>query len=248
VSVLMASLSVELLKLKRTLALRMSFVAPAVVVALQVLFFFWQADRMPKTPDFWPLFTSSVAGLWAVLMLPLYITLEASLLAQLEHSNKHWKDLLVLPAPRWMFFVSKFLVLGAMVALSTGVVYLLCIGGGTLLHVIRPRLHFGPTPWGAAGLVHLKLLSATLLMITIQHWISLRWRNFTVAVSSGMLAVVIGLIVVNSEYGDYYPWAMPAHAIGLNPSRYKTILFTSLIVGAFALLAGAWDFARQELG
>jgi hypothetical protein len=245
---LMSSLSVEILKLKRTLAFWISFLLPAVVVALQFLVNFKQADRLAKTPDMWPSMTANVAGLWAVLMLPLFVTLEAALLAQLEHSSKHWKDLFVLPAPRWMFYFSKFLVLAAMVALSTAVTYLYCLGSGNLLRIVRPQLHFGATPWAAAAVVYWKLLSATLLMVAIQHWISLRWKNFTVAVSAGIMAVVIGFIVVNSEYGDYYPWAMPAHAFGGVAGRYKVVLLTSLIAGAAALIAGAWDFTRQELG
>lgn len=247
-SVLRDSLSVELLKLKRTFALWMTLIAPALVVALEFLVMFKQGYRLAKSPDLWPVFNANVSAIWAVLMLPLFVTLEAALLAQLEHANKHWKDLLVLPAPRWVFYVSKFLVLAAMVLLSTSAVYVLSIGCGNLLKVVRPQLHFGPTPWSTAAAVYLKLLSATLPMLAIQHWISLRWRTFTVAVSSGMSAVVVGFILVNSEYGDFYPWAMPARAFGGLPGRFNVVLLTSLIVGGLALFAGAWDFVRQEFG
>lgn len=245
---LAASLSVEFLKLKRTLAVWMTLVAPLVVVALQFFVTLNQSERMAKLPDVWTTFNLNVGGIWSVLMLPLFVILEAALLAQTEHANKRWKDLLVLPAPRWMFYLSKFVVLVGMVALSSVVLYLLSLGSGNLARLLRPRLHFGPTPWVAAAVMHLKLLSATVFMLAIQHWFSLRWRSFTVAVSFGISAVVVGFIVVNSNKGDFYPWAMPAHAFGGVAGRYPVVLLTSLMGGTIALAAGAWDFVRQEFG
>ena len=242
------SLAVELMKLKRTFALWMTLIVPALVVALEFLVVIKQGDRIAKSADVWPIFNSNISSIWAVLMLPLFVTLEAALLAQLEHANRHWKDLLVLPAPRWIFYLAKFLVLSAMVIMSTAVIYGLSIGTGNLLRVIAPRVHFGPTPWRAVTTVYLKLLSATLAMLAIQHWFSLRWRSFTVAVSTGMSAVVIGFIVVNSDYGDFYPWVMPARAFGGLPGRFNIVLITSLVIGGLALVAGAWDFVRQEFG
>jgi hypothetical protein len=242
------SLAVELLKLKRTFALWMTLIAPALVVALEFLVVIKQGDRMTKSADVWPVFNGNISSIWAVLMLPLFVTLEAALLAQLEHANRHWKELLVLPAPRSIFYLSKFLVLAAMVALSTAVIYVLSMGTGNLLRAIAPRVHFGPTPWTAVAIVYLKLVSSTLAMLAIQHWFSLRWKSFTVAVSTGMSAVVVGFVVVNSEYGDFYPWSMPAHAFGGVPGRFNVVLITSLLVGGLALAAGAWDFVRQEFG
>ena len=245
---LSACLSVEFLKLKRTLALGMTVVAPAVVVALQFFVSLNQATHLTKVPDVWVPYNANIGGIWSVLMLPLFVTLEAALLAQLEHSNRHWKDLLVLPVPRSTFYLSKFLVLAGLVLLSSIVLYLLGLGAGNLTRILRPQLHFGATPWLSTAGMHLKLLSATLLMLALQHWCSLRWKTFTVAVSFGISAVVIGFIAVNSKYGDFYPWAMPAHAFIGPPGSYKIILLTSLAGGALALCAGAWDFVRQDFG
>lgn len=80
-SVLRDSLSVELLKLKRTFALWMTLIAPALVVALEFLVMFKQGYRLAKSPDLWPVFNANVSAIWAVLMLPLFVTLEAALLA-----------------------------------------------------------------------------------------------------------------------------------------------------------------------
>src|SRR5687768_8102979 len=99
-SPLLRALSAEALKLRGTLALWMCLIAPATVVALYVLqMTFMDYGKRPALPpaDAWMMFAQSVLVLWALLMLPLFVTLESALLAGLEHANQQWKHLLALP-------------------------------------------------------------------------------------------------------------------------------------------------------
>ena len=87
---LVRALWAEQLKLRGTLALWMCLVAPALVVGLYVLQiltrFTGGAARTPPPPaEAWLMFAQSALGLWAFLMLPLLVTLQAALLAGLEH-------------------------------------------------------------------------------------------------------------------------------------------------------------------
>lgn len=84
------TLSAELLKLKRTLAFRMIIVAPLLVATLQ-FFVLWNQKRFPDGFKLWEMLPRNVLSLWAVFMLPLFITLETALLNGLEHSEKQWK-------------------------------------------------------------------------------------------------------------------------------------------------------------
>src|ERR1035438_7985206 len=107
----------ELLKMKRTIALKMVVIAPAVVVVL-ILF---MASQSPFTTvnrhgikNEWTELAALILRFWAVLMLPLYIALETALLAGLDHEGNQWKSLLARPVPRWTLYVAKLIVAAGM--------------------------------------------------------------------------------------------------------------------------------------
>ena len=103
------ALSAEMLKLRGTLALWMCLVAPATVAVLymlQMTFMDWD-KRPPMTgQEAWTMYAQAVLALWSILMLPLFLTLEAALLAGLEHGNQQWLHLLALPLPRGAHYLA----------------------------------------------------------------------------------------------------------------------------------------------
>ena len=242
------AVSAETLKLKRTLALWMTLISPAVVVGLQVLMILNRTSLYEKQPEFWTSLARSIAGFWAVLMLPLFVTLETALVANLEHSERHWKHLLALPVRRWNYYFGKFAVVIGLVALSSLILFLLTIGGGLLLSVLAPKLTLqSPIPWQFLLKLHGAMFAAAVLMISIHHWVSLRWHSFTTAIGFGITAVVIGFILVNSKtYGLYYPWSIPARVTNSTPELVTMMLIFSGVSAVAALGAGCWEFSRRE--
>ena len=108
------ALSAEALKLRGTLAMWMCLIAPAVVVGLYVLQITFR--DIPARPNIdpataWQGFAYSAFGLWAFLMLPLFVTLQSALLAGLEHGERQWKHLLALPLPRATHYFAKAIAL-----------------------------------------------------------------------------------------------------------------------------------------
>ena len=193
------ALSAELLKLRGTLALWMCLVAPATVAVLymlQMTFMDWDERPPMSGADAWTMYAQAVLALWSILMLPLFVTLEAALLAGLEHGNQQWKHLLALPLPRSAHYLAKSVALASLVALSMLVLCLLVPLGGWALTVLQPAFGIaGPPPMAfVCGLVA-RAFCASLLMVAVQAWISLRWRSFTMAVASGMTATVMGYLV-----------------------------------------------------
>ena len=225
---LLRALSAESLKMRGTLALWMCLIAPATVVALYVLQISFSRFGQREAPDpaaAWFIFAQSILILWFFLMLPLFVTLQSALLAGLEHGERQWKHLLALPAPRAVHYLAKLLMLVAMVLAAFLVLVALIPAGGLILMLVKPALGLAGWPdWGwllgraASG------FAACLLIIALQTWIAIRWRSFTVAVSVGMSATVVGFLVGQSErFGHWYPWSMPMQVLA-SEGRHLDIL------------------------
>ena len=234
----------ELLKLRGTLAAWMCLVAPALVVGVLVLQFCLMplGERpVPPAAAAWESYLKGVLGLWAFLMLPLYITLQAALLAALEHGNRQWKHLFSLAVPRWHHYAAKAVAMAALVAAANLILLVLAPLGGWLLGEARPALGIaGPAPWAFLFARVGAILAASGLMMALQLWIALRWSSFTVAVGAGMAATVAGFLVGQSErFGQFYPWSMPMATLVGDGERLQALSAAGaaggLLVGLYAL-------------
>ena len=150
--ILLRVLHAEALKMKRTLALKMVVIAP-ISVGVLILFMTSQAPfpmlRRNLGGNEWLELTRANLVVWALLMLPLFITLETALMAGIDHADNQWKSLLTRPVPRWTWYVAKLLVLMVMTAASTLVLLGGVLAAGVILPMIQPEVQFGaPVPWG----------------------------------------------------------------------------------------------------
>jgi len=246
---LMRVVIAECLKLKRTLALWMVVVAPLVVVGLQFLISNHMAASVAKRADpMWPQIIQNTVGLWTLLMMPLFLTLETSLLAGLEHTDKNWKALLALPAPRWTVYAAKLLVTIALLWIAVGVLFGGTIVSGALLARLHPDSKMGAMLWAPLATPLSRIAVSALLALTIQHWVSLRWPSFVASLGFGMCVTVVGFVAVNSnEWGGLFPWSMPIHAL-----RHATVGGVNVMVAGFGgallvALAGGWTFSRRDV-
>jgi hypothetical protein len=249
---LLRTLSAESLKLRGTLAAWMCLIAPTLVVALYVLqmAFADYAHRQPASPaQAWWLFSQSAMVLWALLMLPLFVTLQAALLAGIDHGPQRWKHLLALPLPRSSHYFAKTLALAAMVAAATMSMVVLVPLGGWVLSVVQPKFGIaGPPPWAMLVEHSLACTAAAMLIVALHTWAALRWRSFTVAVSIGMTATVAGFLIGQSaRFGRFYPWSLPLQVYAAD-GRFTTWAVAVGLLGGLALtVLGAIAFARREV-
>jgi ABC-2 type transport system permease protein len=230
-----------------------------VVVLLYFLINFIGADQIARAGrDVWQQTTTNSVNIWTLLMMPLFLTLETSLLAGLEHVDKNWKSLLALPAPRWTLYLSKLVV-------TIGLLWAACailVGGtwlsGAVLKATRPVLNIHALPVSLIAAPMLRVAVAALCATTIQHWVSLRWHSFPVAMGFGMCAMVTGFIAVNSAtWGPRYPWSLPLYTIrrsaaaaaGAVASAPPAAMVMAIAVAGAAVvaLAGCLEFSRREI-
>lgn len=245
---LSAVLFTEGLKLRRTLALCMT-VLPLIVVFLYFLLGLFNTPSLVRqSADVWDSLTRNSISLWTILMLPLFITLETSLLAGLEHTDRNWKYLLTMPVPRWTVYVSKFLVALVLVCLAHVVLFAGTMASGLLLRVVSPELKLTVLPMGVMAWPLVKVSAAALMAVAIQHWVSLRWPSFVAAMGFGMCAMVVGFIAANSaDFGPWYPWSLTLHTLTPKAGAVVHPTVYSALGAAVVTTLGAWQFSRRDV-
>jgi lantibiotic transport system permease protein len=253
---LIRALNAETLKLKRTIAVKMVFLAPFAILAL-TLFMASQAPfstlQRNGTTNAWNSLTRVNLQFWALLMLPLYCTLQTALLADLDHSENQWKALLARPVPKWTHWIAKLIVAMTMVAGSAAILAAGILIEGIALHLYDPKLGFGqPAPIVRVVQLTAQATGLAILPLVIQHWVSLRWRSFSVAVGFGMAAMIAGfaMLISAGPYGawpKYFPWSLPMLVLARNPENIAVALGVSFVIAVGAGVLACSDFCRREV-
>jgi lantibiotic transport system permease protein len=253
---LLRALHSELLKMKRTIALKMVVLSPA-VVALLILFATWQAPFSTLNRDGlgnkWMVLAGLTLRVWAALMMPLYITLETALIAGLDHSENQWKSLLARPVPRWTLYVAKLTVVVAMTVVSTLVLVCGILIDGAILTRVQSEVVFTfPIPWVAIFRDGAQVMGLAFLALTIQYWVSVRSRSFSVAIGTGIVALVTGTFAAAAaqqagEWPQYFPWALPMLVLARHRDHIEAALWIGGALGVVVATAGCLDFCRREV-
>jgi hypothetical protein len=252
----MASLTralwVEMLKLKRTLAVWLAVILPLGVVAIEFLgtvqrsdYYIAQALAYP-----WLEFGRQTIFFWTLLALPLFVTLETALLGGLEHSGDHWKQLFARPVSRGAIYGAKLEAGMALVAVSLLALILQVVVAGWTLSLFIPEFGIhGPIPWREflteIGIAYL----GCWLIIAIHTWVALRWKSFVVASAAGIFLTVAGMVVINAEWGSYYPWALSAMALNSlqeGGTFARELAFSGLGAVVVAFL-GSLEFTHRDV-
>lgn len=248
------ALSVEHLKLKRTLTFWMVLVSPFVVNLMYFLTYLdYGQTHHEYDPEAWFIFGRSVLSMWTVLMLPLFITLESALLGNTEHTNQQWKHLFALPLPHWSYFAAKWTLLFELVLTGSILNFGFTIAAGWCTQQIYPTmgLTWDAIPWLGLLSMSAKVFLAAILMLSIHTFISLRWQSIIVSIGSGMVAVVCSLFVIRSDvWSTWYPWTIPFMTFAMDKpadTPLMQIMLISLVGGLIVALFGMWDMTKRQI-
>jgi lantibiotic transport system permease protein len=183
----------------------------------------------------------------------LYITLETALFAGLDHSENQWKALFARPVPRWTVYVSKLLIAAAMMAASGAVLVCGLIAAGLVLRHLTSEARFDATiPFAPILQQTAQMTGLAFLSLTVQHWVSLRWRSFSVAIGFGIVMMVtsFAMLLASGQYGtwpQYFPWALPMLVLAKQPHNVGAALLIGAAVGVVCTVAGCLDFCSREV-
>ena len=248
---LQRALSSEMLKLRRTLTLWVTLLAPTTVSALYFLILLSQSGQNAFRSDseaWWGL-TKSVCAIWSVAMLPLFITLETALLGNIEHSQHHWKHLYALSIPRSSIYTAKWLVSIFLVTLSSLVLWVEMLATGLFMRWTHPLMGFGnPIPlWTITRTVG-GILLAALLILSIHNWIALRFQSFAFASGVGIAATISNLMVLNSDkWGQIYPWSLGLHSYANTAANLPRLYTLAIGGGLLVAILGAIELSHRDV-
>lgn len=230
----------EILKLKNTLALLFLILGPLLIVVLMII----QTTQIGpgflqgSTPARY--YIQNNLSLWALLLIPFFITLETALAALIEHKTNTWKALLVTGISRARLFAAKLIVNTGLVLLAYLLLFLFIWLGGLLLAGMMPDFgSFAPQDleYLAAKIPLIALF--TLPLVPIHFWIAHRWNNILIAFGFGVVVTITNFLVVNSAFKQVSPWSLTVLAaqaespIGPLNVLYALALF--FIVGALVI-------------
>ena len=105
------AIAVEAIKLRRSLALLLVVVAPALIA----VFIFANMLRSGVKAMPWEMLLQTSAAIWSFFMLPMSVTALTALVAHTEHGPRAWDTLRALPVPRWHLYAAKAVGVLAMV-------------------------------------------------------------------------------------------------------------------------------------
>jgi len=245
------SLYVEFYKSRRTLLILLTFIIPLVLAFLELMMGLQYGQRMYRPGgDAWATLIQHVQIMWTLLLSPLFITLEMGLLAAMEHNNKTWKLIYVLPLPGWMVYAAKQITGIVFYGTSSIFLTLFSVCVGLAIRVINPELGFDAAiPWGLIIQNLIYPFLASWLIISIHNWVSLRWSSFVLAMGVGISATIAGVLVFSEKWANFYPWTTPGTVVfnlidGKNP--LNSILF-GVLGGVIVAIMGAWDVSRRDV-
>ncbi len=132
---------------------------------------------------------------------------------------------------------------------------LLCgilIDGAILTRVQSEVVFTFPIPWVVIFRDGAQVMGLAFLALTIQHWVSVRWRSFSVAIGTGIVALVTGSFAAAATqqtggWPQYFPWAMPMLVLARHPHHIEAALWIGGALGVVVATAGCLDFCRREV-
>ena len=231
-------LTAEVLKLRRSLALLLCVSAPFFVMVICVLIGLHSDKPMPLDR-----YAMTGAAFWAFAMLPMTVTALSVLMAQMEHGPRTWDHLLALPGARRWLFLSKALVMLALVAAMSGGCSRCCLPAR-----VRRR---GPPGRRALDVNELattlaRMAAASVLMCVLQLWTALRFRSFVPPLVLGIVGTFVAVAAASAREGAYFPWLMPLHILSTEPEMQRMALMIGAAGGLGGLLVMLADLSRRE--
>ncbi|UFH57630.1 ABC transporter permease [Spirosoma sp. KNUC1025] len=234
-------LGMERLKLKGTLVIWLAIFAPGFVVVVAFVAGYADGERFYQPGvNPWNNFCEHLLAGWSLFIFPLYISLLSALYAALEHQNRAWGYLYSLPVLKSSIYLSKLLVLTALIVLSHTALFVLGFCAGSLIGLLKPAFGFQNYAMSAfMPVACLHLFVCGLGMIVIQLLISLWYPSFIIPAGFGLFATLAGAIARSFQVSHFSPYLWPFvflnNTLGVNNWNYAILGWSvcTYLLGAY---------------
>lgn len=237
-----AVLMVELLKLRRSLALLLAVVAPGLIAVFLTLSALRADEARP-----WEMWMMQGAGIWAFFMLPMSVTALTALMAHMEHGPQSWSHLRALPVPRWRLYAAKAVATLGLIGLMSAAALILPWAGLELATRLKPAIvPTGALDVGAMALMMAKVFAAGVLLVAVQLWAALRFQSFVPGLTLGIGGTFFAVVATSAKEGVFLPWQMPVNVFASDPARAQLALTLGGVGGLVALALAIAHLARRD--
>lgn len=243
----------ELLKTKRTSAFYLTVFGALFVTSMELLEMLTTSDSVARLyPDPWQIYFKISLQIMIGMILPLYMILLCTLLAQIEYRNNTWKQVFGSPQSEVAVFISKFLNLQFLIAsfLLLNVIFLFL--GALILNSIDSKLDLFHKylDWQHLAAILAKTFVCSLAISSVQFWMSLRFRNFILPLAIGFVLWIAG-VMMTFEYKtiskEWYPYSYLMMIAFPGFEDMHTILLRNAVILIFVFLVGGFlDFKRRK--
>lgn len=180
----------------------------------------------------------------APFLLPMYVILVTSLVAQIEYRNNTWKQVYSTPRSYADIYFSRFIIVQLLIIICFILLNLFILLGGLGAGLIHRGYNFltTPVPWQRMLLYTSKVYISTLGISAMQYWLSLRFRNYIASTGIGLALIIVSLIILEWEKIMYFPYAYTMLTL------MHTIMGRKNITSAHETIVYAWFAGILLLG
>ncbi len=231
----------EALKQKRSLTGLILILAPGLMTIFNVLVGLGgYYARASSGAEIMKTVVNNSLNLWALIMLPMAMTLMTALNANVEYRNNQWKHIFVQPVSTWRIMMAKWLMNVTMAAVSHLIYFGLILMVGFILCTINGQSFAGSVDYELLFQRMGLLFLGSLLLITIHTLTALSLDNFLTVMAFGTMMMISNYFVAQSEkYGIFSPWAHPMRLQRfMMEDPYFRVLLAANIIGSVLLAAG----------
>jgi len=209
------SIQSELIKTKRSASFWLSLIGAGVIPLIFFIAYTAKPDKMNPAQLMmpWEMHFFNGWGAFANFLLPMFVILICSQIPQLEYKNNTWKQVFASPQTIGNVFFSKYIAIMLMIFFLFLMFNVFMILSAVIPSLYHKNLTFLDKPLNLEQLFRLNLrtLVSLLGIISIQYWLSLRFKNFIVSIGLGLAFLVTSLILFGFgwEHISKVPYAFP---------------------------------------
>ncbi|MFC9711390.1 ABC transporter permease [Paenibacillus sp. NPDC056933] len=215
------------------------FLAPIGLTAMQALNFGLRLDYLKQQygDNLWGGLLNNVI-VFVPLALMLGATILSSMIANVEHEQGSWKQLLALPIPRTAVYLAKFMLACILLIVSSLLLTVGMVGLGLVLGFDASEI-----PWTDTIRVGLLPLAGALPVLSLELWLTMVTKNQALPVTLGIILAVMGMFALSIS--PYFPlaWAQMAWN-GPHPWMYAGM---GIGMGLLIMLLGMIHFSRKDV-